>query len=251
MADRPVHPPRAQPELLGQPGLRRRGRHHHLQDRRHHGPGAQGGRARLRARPQLRSAQSAEDRSEHRDGRGQRQWLVAARVQHIRGEQRQDDPERRTVDHGPARPDVPRRARVRRRPPGARRPGPRRLWRRGHDDRAAGPDPVARRADHAADLRHRAGEAEARRRGLRARQRRQSPGQGGQADQPAAVHAGLGRQLSEGGAVHRGLVRTARGQGHDPGVQLGCPDGDHLSAGGRREVHRGLRHRAVGLERWR
>ena len=48
------------------------------------------------------------------------------------GEHRQDDPERRTVDQGPARPEVPRRPRVRGRPQGARRPGARRIRRRRH-----------------------------------------------------------------------------------------------------------------------
>ncbi len=42
VADRPVHPPQAQPELLGDAGVPGRSRHHHLQEPRHDGPGAQG-----------------------------------------------------------------------------------------------------------------------------------------------------------------------------------------------------------------
>ena len=57
----------------------------------------------------------------------------------------------------------------------------------GIDDRAAGPDPVARRPDHAADLRHRDGQAEARRdAGYPLDADRQPARQGRQADQPAA-----------------------------------------------------------------
>ena len=98
----------------------------------------------------------------------------------------------------------------------ARRPRPRRLRRRRHDDRPAGPRPVARRARQPAHVRHRAGQAEARRGRLQARRERHPPGQGGQADQPAPLHARHGRRVSEGRPVRQGLVRPARDQGRRP-----------------------------------
>ena len=65
---------------------------------------------------ECRAAQPAQDRAEHRDRGRQRQRLDPARLQRLRGRHRQDDPGRRPVDQGPARPGVPRRARLRRRP---------------------------------------------------------------------------------------------------------------------------------------
>ena len=61
----------------------------------------------------------------------------------------------------------------------------------GHDPRPAVPRQVARRAGDAADLRHRRGQPAARRRRLRARRRRAAPRQGRQADHPPADLAGL------------------------------------------------------------
>ena len=79
---------------------------------------------------------------------------------------------------------------------------------------------VARGADHAANLRHRAREAEARRGRLQARRERRPPRQGGQADQPAPLHARHGRLVSEGRPVRAGLVRPARRQGDDQRLRL-------------------------------
>ena len=123
---------------------------------------------------------------------GSRQRLDPARVQHLRHRHRQDDRGRRTVDAGAPRPGVPRRARLCHRQRDARR----------HASSAATASSgntivppssraVARRAGQPAHLRHRAGQAEARRRRLRARRRRQAARQGRQADQPAADCAGL------------------------------------------------------------
>ncbi len=61
--DQPVRAVRAQPQLLGRAGLRRRGRAAVLpRRRRHDGPGAQVGRARLRPRRQPGPVQAAPDR---------------------------------------------------------------------------------------------------------------------------------------------------------------------------------------------
>ena len=57
VADQPVRPLRAQPRVLGHAGRRRRDRDRLLQERRHDGAGAQGGRDRLRPRPELRAAE--------------------------------------------------------------------------------------------------------------------------------------------------------------------------------------------------
>ena len=143
------------PNYWGTQGVRGRGRHRHLQDRRHHGPGAQGGRARLRAQPQRRPAQRAEDRSEHEDRRRQRQRLDPARLQRVW--RRHTARPSRTAGRRPRRSSTRRSATPSATPSttGARRQGPRRLWRRRHDDRPAGPDDVARRAGPSADLRHR------------------------------------------------------------------------------------------------
>ena len=59
VADQPVRPLRAQPRVLGHAGRSRRDRHRLLQERRHDGAGAQGGRDRLRPQPQLRAAEGA------------------------------------------------------------------------------------------------------------------------------------------------------------------------------------------------
>ena len=140
---------------------------------------------------------AAQDRPEHRDRGRQRQRLDRARLQQLRHRHRQDDPERRTVDQGPARPGVPRRPRLRHR-----------QARRSSSGSSAATATSARRTsrrsstqwhvepDHAADVRHRAGQAEARRRRLLARRERAAARQGRQADQPAAGHARLGRRTT-------------------------------------------------------
>ena len=90
----------------------------------------------------------------------------------------------------------------------------RRLRRRRHDDRAAGPRQVARRADDEAHVRHREGQAAARRGRLQAGCQREAPRQAEQADHPADLLPQLRHQLPEGRGLHQGLVRPARDQRH-------------------------------------
>ena len=70
--------------------------------------------------------------------------------------------------------------------------------------------------------------------GLRPRRVRQPARQGGQADHPPAVHAGLRRELPQDCAVRRGLVRPARRQGRHPGLRQRHAHGPAAPAGGRR-----------------
>ncbi len=95
------------PNYWGPKPFAGRGRHPDLQDRGHDGPGAQGRRDRLRARHQRRAAQGAQDRAEHPDRRRLGQRLDAARVQHLRHRDGQDDQGRRAVHQGAARPGFP------------------------------------------------------------------------------------------------------------------------------------------------
>ena len=173
VADRPVHPPPAQPELLGRPGLRRT-RSTSSSTR----PRTRWSRRSRRASSTTRtgSTPSSSSRSKTEPNiatvAGSANGWTQLAFNGYGAEHRQDHPQRRALDEGAPRPGVPRRPGLRGRPPGAGRSRPRRLRRRRHDDRPAGPDQVARRADHPADVRHRAGQAEARRGRLPARRRR-------------------------------------------------------------------------------
>ena len=86
-----------------------------LHERRHDGPGAQVGRDRLRPRRQPGPVQRSCDRPDVHGVAGSVERLDAARVQHLRDRDREDDPGRRPVDQGPAGPGLPRRARLRHR----------------------------------------------------------------------------------------------------------------------------------------
>ena len=103
----------------------------------------------------------------------------------------------------------------------------------GHD-RPAGPGQLPRRADDPAELQHRAGEVEARRRRLQARRERPAARQGREADQPPAGDAGHERQLPEGRPVRPRLVRPPRRQGEHPGARPGDPRRTRPPAGSRR-----------------
>ena len=136
--DRRIRPPRPEPELLGQEGLR--GRDHHPVSSRATDAMVQAlktGEHRLRPRRHRRPVQFAQEPAEHRDGRvvtgGRGERLHAARLQHLR----QADQGRRRLDQGPPGPRLPRRARLRDRQAGARRQDARRLRARRHDDHPA------------------------------------------------------------------------------------------------------------------
>ena len=95
---RPVRPTPAQRELLGPAGRRRPGRHHDLQEQRHHDPGPQEGRARLRPGRPGRPVRPAEGQSRRpdRDHRGRVEHVLRAGVQLLH----QADPGRRRIDQG-------------------------------------------------------------------------------------------------------------------------------------------------------
>ena len=210
--DRPVRALRAQPELLGQAGLRRRGRPAVLPGRHgRHGPGAEVGRARLRPRRQPGPVQGAR--------------RPTRRTRRSRA--------RRTA--GPSSPSTPtapgpaRRSRT-----AARRR--RRCSTRRSATPSATPSTTRRSStacsaasgtsgntivppvlsdwhvepDNAPHLRHRARQAEARRGGLPPRRERQAPRQGGQADRPAPRPPEHERQLRQVRPVREGVVRRAR-----------------------------------------
>ena len=233
------------PNYWGNAGLRRRGRPAVLPGRRHDGPGAEGGRARLRPQRQRGPVQAAPGRPDLHRGRRQGERLDAS--------------SRSTpTEPAPARPSRTAARRPRRcstRPSATRsatrstsRPSSTACW--AASATSAPPTsrpscPMARRAGQPRALRHRARQAEARRGRLRAERRRQAPRQGGQADQPAPVLPEHGRRLREVGAVRAGVVRPAGHRRHAAGLRQRHPRQPRPAARGRRQGQ--LRHRAVGL----
>ena len=238
VADRPVHPARrATPTTGARRPSRTRSTSSSTRRAGHDGPGAQGRRARLRPRPQRRPAQPAEDRPEHPTVAGKRQRLDPARLQRLRRRHRQDDPEGRPVHQGPARPGVPRCPRLRRRP---KTLVDRVLGGYGDVGTTIVPpvlDQVARRTDHAAHVRHRDGQAEARRRRLHARCERASASTRKASRSPCGCSCpNSDANYPKAAAVHQGLVRPARDQGHDQVARLGGPRREDPAAGGRRRA---------------
>ncbi len=141
MGARRLHQVRPQPQLLGRGGgRRRRGDHPALRQRRHHGPGAQDRRNRLRPRSPRRPVRRSQGRPGHRRRRGHRERLHGAVVQH-----RRQQGGLRRLDVGARRHRLPRRPRLRDRSAGPRRRDARRLRNARLHDHPAVPHPLARR----------------------------------------------------------------------------------------------------------
>ena len=240
--DRPVRPVRAQPELLGHAGLRRRGRPALLhRQRRHDGPGAQGRRARLRPRRERRPVQAARDRpGRSRPSTAAANGWTQLAFNTLRHGHRQDDPRRRAVDEGAARPGVPRRPRLCRRQASSSwsacsaasatsaRRSCRRSWPTGTSS------PTTPRTFDIELAKQKLDAA-----GLPARRDRQAPRQGGQADQPAHVHARTRTTTTPKSAQFvAGVVRPARHQRHPPEPRQRPPDRAHAAARRRRRATR-------------
>ena len=182
---------------------------------RTHGPGAEGGRARLRPRRQRRtSSSSSQADPTYTAVAGKANGWTPARVQHLRHRDRQDDQGRRAVDQGAARPGVPRRPRLRRRQPGARRPRPRRLRRRRHDRSCRRSCPTGTSSRTTPALRHRARQAEARRGRATSSTRTASASTRRASRSACGSSTRTRRRLREVGAVRAGVVRPAGHRRH-------------------------------------
>ena len=164
----------------------------------HDGPGAQGRRARLRPRPERHQF------NQLKTTRTSRPWPArptagASSASTATGRHRQDDPgggpsTKALLD--PAFRDALGYA-IDKRPWSTEVLGGYGDAR--HDASAAGPRQLARRADHAAHLRHRRRPSRSSTRPATRSTPTDTPRQGGQADQPADVHARLRPELPEGG----------------------------------------------------
>ena len=158
----------AQPELLGRAGCRGRGRSSSTSPSRDTMVQAlKTGELDYVRGVQRRPVRRAEERAEDIvDRRGRRQRLHRALLQHRRQQARATAARRR---RWPTRRSATRSATRSTSDASSRRP--RRHGDAGHDDHPAVPRALARRAGQPAHLRHRGGEAPARRRRLRARRR--------------------------------------------------------------------------------